>query len=184
MGKEEKTTQKVDFGPNPYVTNIDREVDTNPNYRKTLWTGKNLQVTLMTINRGEDVGLEVHPDNDQFFRVEAGEGRVDMGPTKDEFNFQRDVDNESVILIPAGMWHNITNTGKKPLRLYSIYAPSHHPRATLHPTKADADAAEAAEHGAAKPATCTTGATPAASASTSAGAKLATPVAPSTPLSF
>lgn len=133
----------IDNGPNPTVVNIDRATDKNNNYRATLWTGKYLQVTLMTIPPKGEVGLEVHPDTDQFFRVESGNGKAVMGPAEKKLIFEQKIDDESVILIPAGTWHNILNTeDKKPLRLYSIYAPAHHPHGTMHATKADSDADE------------------------------------------
>ena len=88
-----------------------------------LWTGNHLQVTLMSLNPGEDIGLEMHPDVDQFLRIEQGQGITQMGKTRDNLNFKRNVYDNSAIPIPAGTWHNLTNTGNIPLKLYSIYAP-------------------------------------------------------------
>jgi mannose-6-phosphate isomerase-like protein (cupin superfamily) len=124
-----------DYGKQPLVINIEDAVKGNDNYRTALWTGTFLQMTLMTIQPGEDVGLEVHDDTDQFFRVEKGKGRVVMGASGHELDFAQDVEDEDVILIPVGTWHNIINTGDKPLRLYSIYAPVHHPHGTVHETR-------------------------------------------------
>jgi mannose-6-phosphate isomerase-like protein (cupin superfamily) len=137
----ENTTLR-DYGPEPFVINIDQATKQNTNYRTALWTGKHLQLTLMSINPGENIGLEMHPDTDQFLRVEQGQGLVQMGCSKDNLNFQRKVGDGYAILIPAGTWHNVTNTGNMPLKLYSIYAPPHHPKGTVHRTKADAMAAE------------------------------------------
>ncbi|WP_315119899.1 cupin domain-containing protein [uncultured Clostridium sp.] len=131
-----------DYGPEPFVVNISEATKENNNFRTALWTGKHLQLTLMSIKPGEDVGLEIHPDTDQFLRVEEGQGIVKMGDTKCNLNFQKNVCDDFAILIPAGKWHNIINTGNKPLKLYSIYAPPHHPHGTVHKTKADAEAAE------------------------------------------
>ena len=131
-----------DYGPNPFVININAATKQNNTFRTALWTGTHLQVTLMSINPGEDIGLEIHPDEDQFLRVEQGQGIVQMGSSQGNLNFVRRLADDSAILIPAGTWHNITNTGNIPLRLYSIYAPPHHPRGTVHVTKADAMAAE------------------------------------------
>ncbi|MCM3667249.1 cupin domain-containing protein [Mesobacillus subterraneus] len=132
-----------DYGPNPYVVNINEATKQNNTYRTALWTGTHLQVTLMSLNVGEDIGLEMHPDVDQFLRIEQGQGIVQMGKTKDNLTFQRNVFDDSAIMIPAGTWHNLTNTGNIPLKLYSIYAPPNHPFGTVHVTKADAMAGEA-----------------------------------------
>ncbi|WP_261134377.1 cupin domain-containing protein [Bacillus sp. Marseille-Q3570] len=131
-----------DYGPNPFVININEATKQNNTYRTAIWTGNHLQVTLMSLNIGEDIGLEVHPDVDQFLRVEQGQGIVQMGKRRDNLNFQRRIFDDSAIMIPAGMWHNVTNTGNVPLKLYSIYAPPNHPFGTVHRTKADAMAAE------------------------------------------
>ena len=96
----------------------------------------------MNINVGEDIGLEIHPNVDQFLRVEQGQGIVQMGKSKDNLSFERNVSDDSAIMIPAGTWHNVINTGTIPLKLYSIYAPPNHPFGTVHVTKADAMAAE------------------------------------------
>jgi mannose-6-phosphate isomerase-like protein (cupin superfamily) len=131
-----------DYGPNPFVTNINEAKKQNNTYRTALWTGNHLQVTLMSLNPGEDIGLEIHPDVDQFLRIEQGQGITQMGKSKDNLNFQRNVYDDSAIVVPAGTWHNLTNTGNMPLKLYSIYAPPNHPFGTVHPTKADAMAME------------------------------------------
>ncbi|WP_156337123.1 cupin domain-containing protein [Paenibacillus dakarensis] len=132
---------RKDFGPNPFVINIEDAAEENRNYRTALWTGKYFQVTLMSIPVGEDVGLEVHPMTDQFIRIEEGQGLVQMGDRKDHLNIEEKVKDGYAIMIPAGTWHNVTNTGRKPLKLYVIYAPPHHPHGTVHPTKAAAMAA-------------------------------------------
>lgn len=131
-----------DYGPKPFVVNIDEATKQNNTYRTALWTGKHLQVTLMSINVGESIGLEIHPDVDQFLRIEQGDGLVKMGNSKDNLNFQKRVSDDYAIMIPAGKWHNLINTGNKKLKLYSIYAPPHHPHGTVHKTKADAMADE------------------------------------------
>lgn len=132
-----------DYGPEPFVVNINEATKQNNTYRSTaLWTGNHLQVTLMSLNVGEDIGLEIHPNVDQFLRIEQGQGIVQMGKSKDNLNFERKVYDDSAIMIPAGTWHNVINIGNIPLKLYSIYAPPQHPRGTVHVTKADAMAAE------------------------------------------
>ncbi|GAA2026787.1 hypothetical protein GCM10009720_03100 [Yaniella flava] len=130
-------TELSDHGPNPYVVDIEQATLENENYRTTLWTGKNLQLTVMTIAVGDDIGLEVHGHNDQFLRVEQGTGHVQMGPTEDELNFDEVVEDDWVMCIPAGSWHNVTNVGDEPLKLYSIYAPVEHAHGTVHETKDD-----------------------------------------------
>lgn len=124
-----------DYGPQPLVINIDKATKQNTNFRTALWTGEHFQVTLMSINVGDDIGLEIHPDTDQFIRIEDGQGIVKMGKSKDNLEFQANARNDFAIIIPAGTWHNVINTGTKPLKVYSIYAPPKHPRGTVHVTK-------------------------------------------------
>lgn len=126
-----------DHGGEPFTINIEKAAKQNKNFRTAIWTGDYLQVTLMSINVGDDVGLEVHPDVDQFLRIEQGQGLVQMGDAKDRLDFKKKVSDDYAIMVPAGKWHNITNTGNKPLRLYSIYAPPEHPFETVHRTQAD-----------------------------------------------
>ncbi len=131
-----------DHGPEPYVVNIEEVTLHNNAFRSTLWTGGHLQVTLMNIRPGEDIGLEMHPDVDQFLRIEEGQGLVKMGNRKEYMDYQRKVQPGFAIMVPAGTWHNLINTGNRPIKLYSIYAPPEHPHGTLHQTKAIAEAAE------------------------------------------
>jgi mannose-6-phosphate isomerase-like protein (cupin superfamily) len=132
----------TDYGPNPFVVNIRKATLHNDTFRTALWTGSHLQLTLMTIPAGEDIGLEIHPNVDQFLRIEEGQGLVQMGTGKENLYFRQPAYDDYAIFIPAGTWHNVTNTGNKPLRLYSIYAPPNHPWGTVHQTKAEAEAAE------------------------------------------
>lgn len=131
-----------DYGAEPFVVNINEATKQNNTYRTALWTGTHLQVTLMSLNAGEDIGLEMHPNVDQFLRVEQGQGIVQMGKRNDKLNFKSNIYDDTAIIIPAGTWHNVINTGNIPLKLYSIYAPPNHPFGTVHLTKADAVAAE------------------------------------------
>lgn len=130
----------IDFGPKPFVVNISNATEQNPFYRRTLWTGCHLQLTLMCIPPYGEIGLEVHPQTDQFLRLEAGRGIVKMGKCKEQLDFQQQVCRDDAIFVPAGTCHNVINTGRTPLKLYSIYAPPHHPHGTVHHTKAEADA--------------------------------------------
>lgn len=129
----------TDYGPQPTVVDINDATEQNNNFRIALWTGEHLQVTLMSINVGDDIGLEVHPDGDQFIRIEEGDAIVRMGDSKDNLDYERRASDDSAIMIPAGKWHNIINAGNSPLKLYAIYAPPEHPKGTVHPTKADVE---------------------------------------------
>lgn len=129
----------TDNGPNPYTVNIEEATLSNSNYRTTLWTGNHLQMTVMAIAPGDDIGLEMHDDADQFLRVEQGTGRVQMGETEDNLDYDVEVGHDWVVLVPAGKWHNVTNVGHEPLKVYSIYSPPEHPHGTVHETKADDD---------------------------------------------
>lgn len=131
-----------DYGAEPLIVNIDRFAKMNPNYRTALWTGEHLQVTLMSIPVGGDIGLEIHHDLDQFIRIEYGMAKVMMGKCKNALNYCKNADGDYAVIIPAGTWHNIINIGKTPLKLYSIYAPPQHPYGTVHKTKKDAEEAE------------------------------------------
>lgn len=132
----------MDFGPNPFVINIAEATKQNNTFRTALWTGTHLQLTLMSIDAGDSIGLEMHPDVDQFLRIEDGQGIVKMGHSQDRLDYEEEVRDNYIIMIPAGTWHNVINTGNHPLKMYSIYAPPNHPHGTVHLTKADAEAAE------------------------------------------
>ena len=127
-----------DRGKQPVVDNIERMTLENDNFRRTIWTGNKLQVTLMAIEPGDDIGLEVHHGIDQFIRIEEGKGLCQMGTTEDNLDFEREVGDDDAVFVPADMWHNITNTGDKPLKLYTIYAGPDHVAGTVHPTHQDA----------------------------------------------
>lgn len=130
-----------DMGPNPYVVNIEELTVENGTFRTVVWTGKYLQTTVMSIEPGDDIGLEVHDDHDQFLRIEAGQAEVHMGINKENMQTWQAGDDYA-IFVPAGVWHNIVNTGDEPLKVYSIYSPPEHAHGTVHLTKAAAEAAE------------------------------------------
>lgn len=127
---------------NAWVADIEQATLDNTNFRTALWTGEHTQLTVMQIGVGEDIGLEAHPDNDQFIRIEQGKARVELGPTEDQVEETHDVEDDWAIIIPAGTWHNVVNTGDRELKVYSLYSPPEHPPNTVHRTKADAMAAE------------------------------------------
>lgn len=133
-----------DNGPRPNAFDIETATRENENYRTVAWTGTYLQVTLMSIPVGESIGLEVHPDTDQFLRLDAGKGRCVMGPAKDQLDFEQEVSDGWSIQVPAGSWHDVVNTGDEPLRLYAIYAPVHHAPGIVQRSSADAERDEEA----------------------------------------
>ena len=139
----------TDNGPNPNAFDIETETVANDDYRTVAWTGKYLQVTLMSIPVGESIGLETHPETDQFLRLDAGQGRCVMGPAKDRLDFEQDVSDGWSIQVPAGTWHDVINTGPEPMQLYAVYAPTHHAQRVVQPTAADAERDE--ESGADQP---------------------------------
>ncbi len=129
----------TDNGPRPNVFDLEAATVGNTNYRTVAWTGVYLQVTLMSIPPGSSIGLEVHPETDQFIRLDAGSGRAMMGPSRENLDFQRDVTDGWSVQVPAGTWHDIVNTGEDDLRLYVVYAPVHHAPGIVQATSADAE---------------------------------------------
>lgn len=128
-----------DLGPKPLVFNIRHAANVNPNFRTTLWTGCHMQLTLMCIPVGGEIGAEIHENVDQFLCIESGRAAVMMGKCRDNLREKQCADENYAVLIPAGTWHNIVNIGSTPLKLYSVYAPPQHPAGTVHRTKADAE---------------------------------------------
>lgn len=116
-----------------YHANIEELVSANIFFRKVLYTSKHSQLVLMTLKPGEEIGMEIHPDNDQFFRFELGDGKVIIDGT------EYLIKPGDVIIVPAGSQHNIINTSTtEPLKMYTIYSPAHHRDGVVHPTKVDA----------------------------------------------
>lgn len=128
-----------DYGPEPFVFNINHATNMNQNFRTTLWTGQDMQLTLMSIPVRGDIGVEMHEDVDQFIRIESGHAKVYMGSRENALREVGNVNENYAIIIPAGTWHNVVNIGNRPLKVYSLYAPPQHPRGTVHKTKADAE---------------------------------------------
>lgn len=125
-----------------WVGDIEEATLDNTTFRTVLFTGKNVQLTVMRLAPGEDIGREVHPHLDQFVRIEAGEARVELSTTANGIDQTHDLSSDWAVIIPAGVWHNVVNTGGQDVKLYSLYAPPEHPPETVHRTKADAAAAE------------------------------------------
>jgi mannose-6-phosphate isomerase-like protein (cupin superfamily) len=114
----------------------------NSTFRTVLFTGSNLQLTVMSLEPGEEIGLEMHDHRDQFIRVEGGSAAVTLGPSQDKIEETHQLADDWAVIVPGGTWHNVINTGDTPLRLYSLYAPPEHADGVIHHTKAEADAAE------------------------------------------
>ncbi len=106
----------------------------NTDFRKVIYTTEKSQLVLMSIPPGEEIGNEVHEDNDQFLRFEQGEGKAILNNNEEYV-----VSDGMALVIPAGAWHNVMNTGKIPLKLYSVYSPAHHREGVIHKTKEDAE---------------------------------------------
>lgn len=137
----EADAQRIeDIGPQPQTFDIESATKANTDYRSVAWSGRYLQLTLMSIPPGGDIGLEAHPETDQFLRLDAGSGRLQIGPAKDQLSFDREISDGWCALVPAGSWHNITNTGTTPMQVYAIYAPVHHAPNKVQATAATAEA--------------------------------------------
>ncbi len=119
-----------------FIADIEELTEENSDFRRVLYTGRNLQLVLMAIEAGGEIGEEVHNDRDQFFRVEEGKGEVVIDGQRTK------IEDDDAIIVPAGARHNIVNTGDKPLQLYTLYAPPEHRDGTVHATKAVADASK------------------------------------------
>lgn len=128
----------TDHGRSPWTVDIERATLDNDTFRTTLWTGEHLQLTVMSIPPGDDIGLEVHHGIDQFLRVEQGRGRCRMGPAEDDLPFDEEVGDDDVIMVPAGTWHNVVNVGDDDLKVYALYGPPDHVAGTVHATHQDA----------------------------------------------
>ena len=128
-----------DYGCKPFIFNIRHATMMNENFRTTLWTGRDMQLTLMSIPVHGDIGVEMHPDVDQFICLESGRMKICMGDCRNTLREITCVEGNHALFIPAGTWHNLINVGNRPLKLYSLYAPPQHPFGTVHKTKADAE---------------------------------------------
>ena len=135
-----------DMGGEPWVLNIEEATLNNENYRAANWTGNLLQLVFMSLNPGVMIDLEMHEGTDQFIRIEEGEARVLMGKTEDKLSFDEKVSADWAILIPAGYWHSIENTGNTDLKLYTLYGPPEHQKGTVNKTYEEAKEAHEYEH--------------------------------------
>jgi mannose-6-phosphate isomerase-like protein (cupin superfamily) len=141
-----------DANPNPskigWVGDIEAVTEANTTFRTVVFTGKHLQLTVMSLAVGENIGWEMHDNLDQFLRVESGTGTLKLGTTADDVAEEHPVSDDWALIIPAGTWHDVVNEGDSELKLYSIYTPPDHPPGTVHVTKVDAqhDEADDSEH--------------------------------------
>lgn len=119
-----------------FIGDIEDMTESNEDFRRVLYTGKHLQLVLMTLQPGEEIGEEVHDTHDQFFRFEEGKGELWIDGKRSR------VESDYAVIVPAGALHNVVNSGDKPLRLYTLYGPPEHRDGVVRSTKAEADASE------------------------------------------
>ena len=117
-----------------YCDDIEKATVENEDFRRVLYTGEHMQLVVMTLQPGDEIGEEVHPDRDQFFRIEEGQGAIDIDGRENR------VEDDFAVIVPAGARHNVRNTGSGPLRLYTLYSPPEHKDQVVQSTKAEADA--------------------------------------------
>ena len=122
-----------------FCDDIEDLTEENEHFRRVLYTGKHLQLVLMTLRPGEEIGEEVHEDRDQFFRIEEGEGVITIDGADNA------VEDDIAVIVPAGARHNVRNTGEEPLRLYTLYGPPEHKDGIVHRTKTEAEERHHAE---------------------------------------
>lgn len=125
-----------------WIGDIEQATLDNTTFRTVLFTGGHTQLTVMSIEQGDDIGRELHPEHDQFIRIGRGTARVELSTSEDSVDETHDVEADWAVIVPAGVWHNVVNTGDGELKVYSLYSPPEHPDGTVHPTKADAVASE------------------------------------------
>jgi mannose-6-phosphate isomerase-like protein (cupin superfamily) len=125
-----------------WIGDIEQITRWNETFRTVMFTGEHAQLTVMRLHPGEDIGREMHPDTDQFIRIEQGRARVEFGVARDRINETYDIEEGWAIIVPAGVWHNVINTGTDELKLTSLYAPPEHAAGTVHVTRSEAEAAE------------------------------------------
>jgi mannose-6-phosphate isomerase-like protein (cupin superfamily) len=125
-----------------WVGDVEQTTLDNDTFRTVVFTGAHTQLTVMRLGPGEDIGRESHPHLDQFLRIEQGSARLELGRSEEQIDETHDVEDDWAIIVPAGVWHNVVNTGSGDVKLYSLYSPPEHPDGAVHRTKADAERAE------------------------------------------
>jgi mannose-6-phosphate isomerase-like protein (cupin superfamily) len=124
--------QEVKPKAKPFALDIEKGTMENENYREVSWTGEYMQLVFMSIAPGGKIDLEVHNELDQFIRVEQGKAQILLGENRDELNIEKNAEEDWAVLIPAGYWHIVENTGKTPLKIYVLYSPASHPEGIVH----------------------------------------------------
>ena len=137
-----KSNNQQDLGPKASLLNIRYEAIKNKSFRRAIWTGEKMQVTVMSIPVGGEIGVEMHESVDQLIKVEQGCADIYMGDTKQDIKFVGRMNANYALVIPSGVWHNVVNACSCDLKVYSVYAPPNHPYGTVHQDKKAADAAE------------------------------------------
>jgi len=122
-----------------WVGDIEQTTLDNDNFRTVIHTGEHAQLTVMRLGPGEDIGMEAHPHIDQFLRIEQGQARAEFGRSEGQIDETHDVGDDWAIIVPAGVWHNVVNTGDEEVKLYSLYSPPEHPDGTVHKTKQESE---------------------------------------------
>ena len=117
-------SHQTGYGISPFVADMEKITEHNSKFKTVLWNGKHLQCNLMSV--AKEIGLEIHADSDQFLYIEEGMGYTVMGKDRNNLTYHAKLNKNSAVFIPAGTWHNIVNTGNRPLKLFSIYSPPHH----------------------------------------------------------
>lgn len=145
MDYSNNTTNIIDRGPRPFVTDLKQDTISNTYFRAARWTCKNMQLTLMSVPVDSDIGLDVHQISDQFFYIEQGSALVIMGNCVDCLQYQAHIAEGYAVIVPVGIWHNIVNTGSVPLKMFTIYAPSLYPHGSIYRTKEEAAIYESME---------------------------------------
>lgn len=135
---QETSATLEDEGKKPWIIDIEEATMDNTDYRMAVWTGKYMQLVLMSLEPGEEIALELHSGNDQFLRIESGVARVLMGKEKDNLSFDKTIGDDWIMMIPAGYWHKIINVGQEPLKVYTLYGLPVHEAGTVHETHEDA----------------------------------------------
>ncbi|SKC22070.1 cupin domain-containing protein [Alkalitalea saponilacus] len=136
----------VDLGGQPWAFDIEAATLVNDSYRSANWTGKYMQLVFMSLKPGEVIDLEIHEDHDQFIRIEQGEAVVWMGKSENDLTYRQEVEDDWAIMIPAGYWHKVENTGDVDLKLYTLYGPPEHPMGTSNKTYEEAIEAHGHHH--------------------------------------
>lgn len=136
--KQSEVSMSLSSVPVVWSDNIEKLTNANMNWRNVIYTSDKLQISLMSVPPNEELGSEVHPENDQFFRIESGQGKLVIGKSSASNHQEFLLTDGSAAVVPHGIWHNVINTSATdPLKLYTLYGPPHHPLGTMHSSHAE-----------------------------------------------